>query len=610
MTVRSRRGSSAVSRYIDSTSGLVEAPPAASASGPSGPTGSTGSTGGSRGSSAARTLVPASEEAQPLTPDLLHPVASVSVDRAGLKRALEFAFVAGDAAGAAGAALKKAAVAESTWDPESFAGDLFIDDFIRDTLHFPLDGQPARMDAEHMKRLLCQPPRDASVVAFRHEVLRELSESDELQRGFERIYLRLAEVVRLFDESGSHSRLDLPRWRLDVLRALRTLFEGLDGPFENAHSGIARLHTFGRAIAQSPGYSELCALLDFEGDTARVNLHLQLGVDGRIRKLDVIDAMEKPVEPFYRSPIMRLAFRVMMFLRGYRVGEAELVERWFDHVYAGLIDFLPALLQLRGDLEFYLSAIHFKRQAQERGLQVCLPDIAAGYDGGGDCPPSEVNRQIQGLWNPLLLPMKGSPVPCDIDVDALNRACIITGPNSGGKTRVLQSLGFVQLLGQAGFFVPARDARMRQAPCLFMSLGHDAAADQQEGRLGTELMRIRHLFECALPGSLVILDELCSGTNPSEGEQIFRLVLKLLCELHPEAYITTHFLQFAQELEARAEDMQLCFLQVELDDQSSPTYQFVPGVATTSLATQTAARLGVTRDELLSLIRRNDRRLS
>jgi DNA mismatch repair protein MutS2 len=140
---------------------------------------------------------------------------------------------------------------------------------------------------------------------------------------------------------------------------------------------------------------------------------------------------------------------------------------------------------------------------------------------------------------------------------------------------------------------------------MFVSLTQETSADQQEGRLGTEMLRIRQLFERALPGSLVILDELCSGTNPSEGEEIFHLVIDLLRELDPEVFITTHFLQFAAQLAEQADALWLCFLQVELDEQKVPTYQFVPGVATTSLAHQTAARLGVTRDELLALIRRH-----
>jgi len=101
------------------------------------------------------------------------------------------------------------------------------------------------------------------------------------------------------------------------------------------------------------------------------------------------------------------------------------------------------------------------------------------------------------------------------------------------------------------------------------------------------------------------MDELCSGTNPSEGEEIFELVVRMLTRLKPQALITTHFLAFAARLEHEKKIGDLRFLQVQLGADQRATYQFVPGVARTSLAGQAAARLGVTGEQLMSLIERN-----
>jgi DNA mismatch repair protein MutS2 len=166
-------------------------------------------------------------------------------------------------------------------------------------------------------------------------------------------------------------------------------------------------------------------------------------------------------------------------------------------------------------------------------------------------------------------------------------------------------LALSQLLAQSGLFVPARAARLALCPALVVSLIQETRVDQSEGRLGTELVRIRALFESLPPGAMVILDELCSGTNPSEGEEIFELVVSMLARLRPQAYITTHFLDFAGRLERAGKIEGLRFLQVVLGERQQPTYQFAPGVARTSLAAQAAARLGVTGDQLLALIERN-----
>jgi len=89
-------------------------------------------------------------------------------------------------------------------------------------------------------------------------------------------------------------------------------------------------------------------------------------------------------------------------------------------------------------------------------------------------------------------------------------------------------------------------------------------------------VRIRRLFERSGFDDLVILDELCSGTNPSEGEEIAQLVISLLYRLSPQAFITTHFLEFAARLAKHPPVPGLEFLQVELDERLRPLYQFVP----------------------------------
>jgi DNA mismatch repair protein MutS2 len=277
------------------------------------------------------------------------------------------------------------------------------------------------------------------------------------------------------------------------------------------------------------------------------------------------------------------------------VRQGEVLARLIDSVFSGLEDELVGLVQLVGDLEFYLGALGFRDTAQAAGLGVCLPDFVA---------PNEP-RDVRGLFNPLLLMSGVVPIPCDLVGSRLASTVLVTGPNSGGKTRLLQSLGLAQVLGQCGLFVPAAQARIALASGLVASLIEEAKADQAEGRLGMELMRIRRLFERLPPGAMVLLDELCSGTNPSEGEQIFELVVSMLSQLKPQAFITTHFLAFASRLEGTGKIPSLSFLQVELDAHRRPTYQFTQGVARTSLAGHTAERLGVTGEQLLLLIEQN-----
>jgi DNA mismatch repair protein MutS2 len=315
-----------------------------------------------------------------------------------------------------------------------------------------------------------------------------------------------------------------------------------------------------------------------------------------------------PENPFTSSPLRRFLAKVELFVRGYSFSDGEVMARLIDAVYSGIEDVLPKLVQLMGDLELLLGAMGFRDAALAAGLETCLPEVAT---------PDEP-REMERLWNPFLLSARATSdgdvrpagaasavVPCDLEIDRHTRTVLVTGPNSGGKTRLLQSIGISQLLAQCGLFVPARRARIAPVSGLVVSLIQETRADQSEGRLGTELLRIRTLFENLAPGSMVILDELCSGTNPSEGEEIFELVLRMLEGLSPHAFITTHFLAFASRLEAAGDISALRFLQVELGPTQAPTYQFRPGVARTSLAGRAAERLGVTRTQLEALVERS-----
>ena len=83
---------------------------------------------------------------------------------------------------------------------------------------------------------------------------------------------------------------------------------------------------------------------------------------------------------------------------------------------------------------------------------------------------------------------------------------------------------------------------------------------------------------------MAVIDELCSGTNPTEGEEIAEMVISMLPKLHPQVFISTHFLGLAQKLERVRSVERLDFLQVELDNDYCPTFGFVAGAANTGRA--------------------------
>jgi DNA mismatch repair protein MutS2 len=532
---------------------------------------------------------------EPRVPDLLHPVPAFRIDVAATRQALTFAFASGVSGGVFTEALERAKPAPSSWAPEHFASDLFLAQFVQLCFRIRIDGQEPAVSTAHLARILAQPPSDPAVVHHRRQILAELAANRPLRTAAERLYQTLCRFRALLEGATGAGKWEPERRQLDVLQLAKEIFDQAASGFAGARSGLSRLPAFAERVRRGEPFRSLEDLLRYDERLATLSMKIGVGADGKIRGFEVVSVQEDSANPFVSSWPRRWLAKIELFVRGFKFSDSEVMARLIDAVFEGIADDLVPLVQLLGELELYLGALGFQDQAAEAGLAVCLPDLV----------DADEPRRLEQLFNPLLLAHGVKPVPCTLATDRHSTIVLVTGPNSGGKTRLLQSLGLAQLLAQSGLFVPARSGAVALSSGLVVSLIQETKADQAEGRLGTELVRIRELFERLPPGAMVILDELCSGTNPSEGEEIFELVVEMLAKLSPQAFITTHFLAFAARLERERTIEALRFLQVELGPGERPTYQFKGGVAQTSLASHTAARLGVTREQLLSLVDRN-----
>jgi DNA mismatch repair protein MutS2 len=535
-----------------------------------------------------------------LPPDLLEPKPRLRLDPRSFAETLTFAFATGSSPEAFERVLKSYDLGPSSFDPELFVRDLFVKDFVARCLtkssekpdRYPLLQRP-------LLAALTRPTRDPATIEHRHQVLRELQRSPDLARGIEAAAAEIRYLFELFQSSERARHGGAVARRLDILRALKATLTKVEHIFESAPGPLARVRNFASGVRASEGWSHLLSLLDYESNLATVDVRVRLGHDGEIRSFAIQRIDENRASPWYRSPWQRWWSRLSLMFRGLHVRQSELLGRLVENVFDDMQEVWLLLYQLMLDLELYVAALRFRALARSKGLEVSLPEL---LDDDRDQEPS----RFEQLFNPFLLLEAAPPVPCDIEHGA-RAITIVTGPNSGGKTRLLQAVGLSQLLAQAGLFVPARAATLTLRSGVFVSLVQQAEADQSEGRLGTELSRIRRLFESLPHGGLAILDELCSGTNPTEGEEIFQLLIELLGELSPAAFISTHFLGLAARLE-RDRPVELTFLEVELSASGRPSYRFMPGVARTSLARGVAERLGVTREALRALLdqRRSD----
>ncbi len=478
------------------------------------------------------------------------------------------------------------------WNLELFAEDLFVEELIRSCYTIQIEGLRFPVNHAFLYGVLSDPPSDIDAVRFRQDILRELESNESLRRNTEKLYQELSQLLSMFKQPDHSAKLDINAFRLDLLTLAKWIIDWMVTGFAEATSGLNRLHQAGLDIQASSEYGILADLLDFQSRQSTLRLRVQMGADGELKTLAIEDLKENTSNRFYRRPLRRLFDRIKLFvLFGYRLSQREMASRLLREVYLKISPSITPLVQLISQLELYLASLSLKRRVEADGLQMSL----ATFDP--DRP-----LDLEQVFNPLLLDLDTLPVPCNVRCKGDRAITIITGPNSGGKTRLLQTVGLTQLLGQSGLFVPAATANLPIIRGMFVSLVESETASQAEGRLGRELLRIRHLFEAMGSPSMVILDELCSGTNPAEGTDIFSMVVRLLDRLQTISFISTHFLDFARELRDEQPVKSLEFLQVETDDDLSSTYQFRPGVAETSLAAATADRLGVSFEQLSELI--------
>jgi DNA mismatch repair protein MutS2 len=477
------------------------------------------------------------------------------------------------------------------WQPEHFVDDLFLSEFVNANLTIEVSGQRFRAHRGFLERVLSTPPADLPAIEYRQAILRELDGNPSFAEASEQLLVELYRLLTLLRASRDDARLEPTHFRFDVLAAFRTVVQQMAEGFDGASSGLQRLRQAGVTIRESEAFSRLQALLDHHERMATLKLEAFIGADGRLRHLEIRGLREARGNPYYRRPLRRWLDRLRVIYRRYDLGSEELVERLVVGVWQEVAPALLRLIQLIYHLELYTVSRTFAADARSRGLEVCLPSVE-----------NNAELKIEALFNPLLLALMDRPVPTDLETTSDARITLVTGPNSGGKTRLLQSIGIAGVLAHCGLYTPCARARMPLAAGLFASIVEFDRADQSEGRLGTELVRLRTLFESVPPGSLVLLDELCSGTNPSEAIEIVDMVLRLLGKIQPHAFVTTHFLDFASQLHSHGSSNGLAFLQAEVDKSRGATFRFIPGVAKTSLAVGTAQRLGVTFEELEQLL--------
>lgn len=245
---------------------------------------------------------------------------------------------------------------------------------------------------------------------------------------------------------------------------------------------------------------------------------------------------------------------------------------------------INAIIDALALFDFYLSCAKYADDL--RASEPILKPVS---------PPPDVHHpgttvKLLKARHPLLDPEK--VVPVDVDLDARTYSVVITGPNTGGKTVTLKTIGLMVLMAQSGLHIPAQSgSELSFFDDVFADIGDEQSIEQSLSTFSGHITNIVRILNKARTKTLVLLDELGAGTDPQEGSALARAILLYLVEKRIPCFIATHY----PELKALAHATPgVVNASMEFNLKTlQPTYRLTVGIPGRSNALLIAKRLNL-----------------
>jgi DNA mismatch repair protein MutS2 len=259
-------------------------------------------------------------------------------------------------------------------------------------------------------------------------------------------------------------------------------------------------------------------------------------------------------------------------------------------VLAGLTDAVRAILGALAELVDGLGELDlvFARAALAERLDAAEPVVEPGGD-----------LDLRAARHPLLVAQRwgapagaGDVIPIDLRVPADRPGLVLSGPNAGGKTVALETGGLLVLMAQSGCHIPAAPgSRVPLTDQVLAVIGDEQSLAQDLSTFSSFVRQAREILNVAGPGSLVLLDELGAGTDPTEGAALGAALLEALLDRGARVIVTTHLepLKVFAQVEPRLQNATVAFDAERLE----PTFRLEYGHPGPSHALTIGERLGL-----------------
>ncbi len=216
--------------------------------------------------------------------------------------------------------------------------------------------------------------------------------------------------------------------------------------------------------------------------------------------------------------------------------------------------------------------------------------LGTSYNGTRPNINNDGTLKLINVRHPLLKVKK--VIPNNLEFSRRYDGIIITGPNTGGKTVLLKTIGLVILMTKYGLLIPAdKESNIMIYDNVYCDIGDDQSIENNLSTFSSHMSNIVKIINNITPNSLVLFDEIGAGTDPIEGSNLAKAILKYLIEHKVSFMTTTHY----SDLKAFGfEEPRIINASMEFNkDSLSPTYRLLIGVSGSSNALNIASRLGL-----------------
>jgi DNA mismatch repair protein MutS2 len=206
---------------------------------------------------------------------------------------------------------------------------------------------------------------------------------------------------------------------------------------------------------------------------------------------------------------------------------------------------------------------------------------------------------LEKAYHPVLLlnHKKSEIVPLDINIGEDFNTLIVTGPNAGGKTVALKTVGLLQLMFQSGLLIPVHEkTTMRLYEKIFINIGDEQSIENDLSTFSSHLKSLKDIIDNADDKSLILIDEICSGTDPNLGSALSAAILKNFSERNSISIVTTHIGQL-KNFAYNTPNIENASL--EFDHKTlSPSFNFITGLPGQSFTFEIASKFDYPSDIL------------